>query len=60
MVSPIFSGRATLYEWEVAEDTLISWVGGAITVTPRFPNNVNNTNNQSFQRKTGYHTTFKL
>jgi len=29
-------------------------------VTPRFPNNVNNTNNQSFQRKTGYHTTFKL
>jgi len=30
------------------------------TVTPRFPNNVNNTNNQSIQRKTGYHTTFKL
>jgi len=29
-------------------------------VTPRFPNNVNNTNNQSIQRKTGYHTTFKL
>ena len=29
-------------------------------VTPRFPNNVNNTNNQSIQRKTGYHTTFKF
>ena len=30
------------------------------TVTPRFPNNVNNTDNQSIQRKTGYHTTFKV
>ena len=30
------------------------------TVTPRFPNNVNNTHNQSIQRKTGYHTTFKI
>jgi len=28
-------------------------------VTPRFPNNVNNTNNQSIQRKTECHTTFK-
>jgi len=27
------------------------------TVTPRFPNNVNNTNNQSIQRKTECHTT---
>ena len=25
-----------------------------LIVTPCFPNNVNNTNNQSFQRKTGY------
>jgi len=30
-----------------------------ITVTPRFPNNVNSTNNQSIQRKTEFHTTFK-
>ena len=29
-------------------------------VTPRFPNNVNNTNNQSIQRKTECHTTFKI
>jgi len=29
-------------------------------VTPRFSNNVNNTHNQSIQRKTGYHTTFKI
>jgi len=29
-------------------------------VTPRFPNNVNNTHNQSIQRKTGYHATFKI
>ena len=28
-------------------------------VTPRFPNNVNNTSNQSIQRKTECHTTFK-
>jgi len=33
---------------------------GTTTVTPRFPNNVNNTHNQSIQRKTGYHTTFKI
>jgi len=31
----------------------------ADAVTPRFPNNVNNTNNQSIQRKTECHTTFK-
>jgi len=31
----------------------------AYAVTPRFPNNVNNTNNQSIQRKTECHTTFK-
>jgi len=29
-------------------------------VTPRFPNNVNNTNNQSIQCKTECHTTFKI
>jgi len=34
--------------------------GGLVTVTPRFPNNVNNTNNQSIQRKTECHTTFKI
>jgi len=28
-------------------------------VTPRFPNNVNDTSNQSIQRKTECHTTFK-
>jgi len=28
-----------------------------LSVTPRFPNNVNNTNNQSIQRKTECHTT---
>ena len=28
-------------------------------VTPRFPNNVNNISNQSIQRKTECHTTFK-
>ena len=28
-----------------------------VFVTPCFPNNVNNVNNQSIQRKTGYHTT---
>jgi len=31
----------------------------ALHVTPCFPNNVNNTNNQSIQRKTECHTTFK-
>jgi len=31
-----------------------------VDVTPRFPNNVNNTNNQSIQREMGYHTTFKI
>jgi len=31
----------------------------AYSVTPRFPNNVNNTSNQSIQRKTECHTTFK-
>ena len=30
-----------------------------VVVTPRFPNNVNNTNNQSIQRKTECHTTFE-
>jgi len=30
-----------------------------VCVTPRFPNNVNNTNNQSIQRKTECHTTFE-
>ena len=30
-----------------------------IYVTPRIPNNVNNTGNQSIQRKTECHTTFK-
>jgi len=29
-------------------------------VTPCFPNNVNNTNNQSIQRKMECHTTFKI
>ena len=29
-------------------------------VTPRFPNNVNNTNNQSVQRKMECHTTIKI
>jgi len=29
-------------------------------VTSRFPNNVNNTHNQSIQRKTECHTTFKV
>jgi len=29
-------------------------------VTPRFPNNVNNTNNQSIQRKTECHAIFKI
>ena len=29
-------------------------------VTPRIPNSVNNTNNQSIQRKTECHTTFKV
>jgi len=29
-------------------------------VTPRFPNNVNNTDNQSIQRKTECHTTFQV
>ena len=28
-------------------------------VTPRFPNSVNNTNNQSIQRKTECHTSLK-
>jgi len=35
-------------------------VSDALSVTPRFPNNVNNTHNQSIQRKTECHTTFKV
>jgi len=34
-------------------------VDNLAVVTPRFPNNVNNTDNQSIQRKTECHTTFK-
>ena len=35
------------------------WLDIATVVTPRFSNNVNNTSNQSIQRKTECHTTFK-
>ena len=31
-----------------------------LIVTPRFPNNVNNTINQSIQRETECHTSIKL
>jgi len=51
---------------EVAQNIQISSPASATSnelaniVTPRFPNNVNNTNNQSIQRKTKCHTSIKI
>jgi len=49
MILLIFSGNF------IAKNTRLF-----VYVTPHFSNNVNNTNNQSIQRKTGYHTTFQV
>ena len=51
------SNSVAVSHLQFADDTLL--LGDKSCVTPRFSNNVNSTNNQSIQRKTECHTTFK-